>query len=80
MDIIQRLKIEKQLEILDNLTDIAAELYGDLFVCEDKFWGSPTEIQMKKVNLELFELGYRYNPTLKEKVAAKIIMKERKQK
>jgi hypothetical protein len=80
MDIIQRLKIEKQLEILDNLTDIAAELYGDLFVCEDKFWGSPTEIQMKKVNLELFELGYRNNPTLKEKVAAKIIMKERKQK
>lgn len=80
MDIIQRLKIEKQLEILDNLTDIAAELYGDLFVCEDKFWGSPTEIQMKKVNLELYELGYRIKPTLKEKVAAKIIMKERKRK
>jgi len=80
MDIIQRLKIEKQLEILDNLTDIAAELYGDLFVCEDKFWDSPTEIQMKKVNLELFELGYRNNPTLKEKVVAKIIDKERRQK
>jgi hypothetical protein len=80
MDIIQRLKIEKQLEILDNLTDIAAELYGDLFVCEDKFWNSPTEIQMKKVNQELYELGYRIKPTLKEKVAAKIIMKERKRK
>ena len=80
MDIIQRLKIEKQLEILDNLTDIAAELYGDLFVCEDKFWDSPTEIEMKKVNLELFELGYRNNPTLKEKVVAKIIDKERRQK
>lgn len=80
MDIIQKLKIEKQLEILDNLTDIAAELYGDLFVCNDKFWESPTEKQMKKVNELLYELGYRYKPTLKEKISAKLISKERDKK
>lgn len=80
MDIIQKLKIEKQLEILDNLTDIAAELYGDLFVCNDKFWESPTEKQMKKVNELLYGLGYRYNPTLKEKIGAKLISKERNKK
>jgi len=80
MDIIQRLKIEKQREVLDNLTDIAAELYGELFVCNDKFWNSPTEIQMKKVNQELYELGYRIKPTLHQKIGAKIVMKERKRK
>lgn len=80
MDIIQKLKIEKQLEILDNITDIAAELYGDLFVCNDKFWGSPTERQMKNVNELLYELGYRYNPTLKEKISAKLISEERNKK
>jgi len=35
---------------------------------------------MKKVNQELYELGYRIKPTLHQKIGAKIVMKERKRK
>jgi hypothetical protein len=78
MDIIQKLKIEKLLELRDNLSDIAVELYGELYVCNDSFWNSPTEKELQKVEIELFELGWKHQPTLFEKIGAKIINKKRK--
>jgi hypothetical protein len=77
MDIIQKLKIENLLEKRDVLTDIAVELYGEMFVCKDKFWGSPIEKDLEKVTNELFDLGWEYTPTLKERIVAKQIKKER---
>jgi len=50
--------ITELLELRDVLTDIAAELYGDMFVTNEAFWGSPTERQMFEVEERLSNLGY----------------------
>jgi hypothetical protein len=47
----------------DILSDIASELYGDLYVCNDNFWGSPTEREMYKVEESLSNLGFIYTPS-----------------
>ena len=47
----------------DILCDIASELYGDLYVCNDNFWGSPTEREMYKVEESLSNLGFEYIPS-----------------
>lgn len=78
MDIIQKLKIEELLETREHLTDIAVELYGEMFITEDKFWDSPVEKDMNRVVMKLYDLGYRYEPSLKEKVIAKILKKDGK--
>ena len=48
--------IEELLEERENLFEIASILYGDMFITEDKFWGSPTELQLQRVydKLDLF--------------------------
>ena len=51
------------LEMRDILSDIASELYGDLYVCNDNFWGSPTEKEMYKVEESLSNLGFKYIPS-----------------
>ena len=35
--------IDELLEERDNLFEIASVLYGDMFVTNESFWGSPTE-------------------------------------
>lgn len=50
--------IQELLEKRDVLTDIAAELYGDMFITVDEFWGSPTEREMSVVDDELANLGW----------------------
>jgi len=50
--------IQELLEKRDLLFDIAVELYGELWVAEEKFWGSPTEIEMREINSQLLDLGY----------------------
>ena len=77
MDIIQKLKIDNLLEKREILTDIAFELYGEMFVCEDRFWGSPIDKDLCKVTNDLFDLGWEYTPTLKERIVAKQIKRER---
>jgi len=77
MDIIQKLKINNLLEKREILTDIAVELYGEMFVCEDRFWGSPIDKDLCKVTNDLFDLGWEYTPTLKERIVAKQIKRER---
>jgi hypothetical protein len=47
----------------DILSDIASELYGDLYVCNDDFWNSPTEREMYKVEESLSNLGFKYIPS-----------------
>ena len=47
----------------DILSDIASELYGEFYVCNDNFWGSPTEKEMYKVEESLSNLGFKYIPS-----------------
>jgi hypothetical protein len=67
----------KELKKLQNvLHDIAAELYGDLWIMNDKFWGSPTERQLREVTIQLIDLGETIEPTEEQEELAKIIAKK----
>jgi hypothetical protein len=50
--------INELLEKRDILSDIAIELYGEWWITNDKFWNSPTELELRKVESQLFDLGY----------------------
>ena len=50
--------INELLEKREILGDIAVELYGDFWITNDEFWGSPTERQMLEVTEQLNELGW----------------------
>jgi hypothetical protein len=66
----------KELKKLQNvLHDIAAELYGDLWVMNDKFWGSPTERQLREVTMQLIDLGETIEPTEEQEELAKKLQK-----
>ena len=60
--------INELLEKRDHLMDIAAILYGDMYVCNDKFWGSPTEQDMLNVELALESLGYDSSANCSEEI------------
>ena len=68
--------IEELLEKRNTLTDIAAELYGDLFITVDEFWGSPTERQMGLVDDELANLGWEPETTPEIIALAEIILQD----
>jgi hypothetical protein len=68
--------IKELLEKQELLGDIAAELYGDLWIMNEKFWGSPTEREMLEVTMGLMNLGYTVEPTPEQEEAAKIIGKK----
>ena len=68
--------IKELLEKQELLGEIAAELYGDLWIMNEKFWGSPTEREMQEVTMSLMNLGYRVDITPEGEEAAKIIAKE----
>ena len=55
---------------------MAAELYGDLWVMNDKFWGSPTERQLREVTMQLIDLGETIDATEEQIEAAKKIAKK----
>ena len=50
--------INELLEKREVLGDIAAELYGDLWITNDDFWGSQTERDLNEVNEQLQDLGW----------------------
>ena len=50
--------INELLEKRKILGEIAAELYGDFWITNDEFWGSPTERQMQEVTEQLNDLGW----------------------
>jgi hypothetical protein len=67
----------KELKKLQNiLHDMAAELYGDLWIMNDKFWNSPTERQLREVTMQLIDLGVTIDPSDEQREAAKIIGKK----
>jgi hypothetical protein len=48
-------------ELLDKqitLHDIASVLYGEDYIFQKQFWGSPTELEMKEIYEQLDILGY----------------------
>ena len=68
--------IEELLDKRNVLTDIAAELYGDLFITVDEFWGSPTEREMGIVDQELAELGWEPETTPEIIALAEILLQD----
>ena len=68
--------IEELLDKRNTLTDIAAELYGDLFITIDEFWGSPTEREMSIVDDELANLGWEPETTPEIIALAEIILQD----
>jgi len=67
----------KELKKLQSiLHDMAAELYGDLWIMNDKFWGSPTERQLREVTMQLIDLGETFEPTEEQEELAKKIAKK----
>ena len=68
--------IQELLEKRNTLTDIATELYGDMFVTVDEFWGSPTERQMGIVDDELINLGWESETTPEIIALAEILLQE----
>ena len=68
--------IEELLEKRNTLTDIATELYGDMFITVDEFWGSPTERQMGIVDDELINLGWESETTPEIIALAEIILQD----
>ena len=57
------------------LFQIAEELYGELWIGEEAFWGSPTEQQLLGVHERLFNLGWSEDITPKQFETVKEIAK-----
>jgi hypothetical protein len=68
--------IKELMEKQNTLADIAAELYGDLWIMNEKFWGSPTERELWEVTGKLFDLGFSHTPTPEQEETAKIISRK----
>jgi hypothetical protein len=67
----------KELKEKQNLlSEIAAVLYGDLWIMNDKFWGSPTEQELREVTMQLIDLGETIEPTGEQEELAKKIAKK----
>ena len=67
--------IEELLEHRQTLFEIAEVLYGDLWIGEEAFWGSPTEQQLLGIHERLFNLGWSEDITPKQFETAKEIAK-----
>jgi ABC-type amino acid transport substrate-binding protein len=57
----------------DVLADIAQVLYGEDWITEETFWGSPTELEMAQVEAQLADLGWSPEITKEQEAAAEII-------
>jgi len=51
--------IQELLEQKNTLCQIAQVLYGDNYILQEEFWGSPTEQEIKSVWQQLDLLGYQ---------------------
>lgn len=68
--------IDELLEERDNLFEIASVLYGDMFITNKSFWGSPTELQLQRVYDKLDLFGHEDEEPTDEMIeAAKILEK-----
>ena len=50
--------IQELLDERETLIEIARVMYGDLYVIQQDFWGSPTERELKRVYEQLELLGH----------------------
>ena len=50
--------IQELLDERETLHEIASVMYGDFYVIQQDFWGSPTERELKRVYEQLDLLGY----------------------
>ena len=67
----------KELKKKQNLlSEIAAELYGDLWIMNEKFWGSPTEKELREVTMQMIDLGHTIEPSEEQEELAKKIAKK----
>jgi len=67
----------KELKRKQNLlSEIAAELYGDLWIMNEKFWGSPTEKELREVTMQMIDLGHTIEPSEEQEELAKKIAKK----
>ena len=60
--------IQELLDERDTLHEIASVMYGDLYVIQQDFWGSPTERELKRVYEQLDLLGHE-DPITEEQQA-----------
>ena len=60
--------IQELLHERGTLHEIASVLYGDFYVIQQDFWGSPTERELKRVYEQLELLGYE-DPITEEQQA-----------
>ena len=60
--------IQELLDERNTLHDIARVMYGDLYVIQQDFWGSPTERELKRVYEQLELLGHE-DPITEEQQA-----------
>ena len=51
-------RIEELLEKRQMLVEIAAVMYGDMYITNENFWKSQTEREMFEIEAELDELGH----------------------
>lgn len=69
--------IEELLEKREDLFEIAALLYGNSFITNQAFWGSPTEKHLQEIYEELYNLGYKFPESSPEQIEqAKRIAKD----
>jgi len=62
--------IERLLEIREMLFETAEALYGEMFLMEDKFWGSVTDRQLQDNTIQLETLGHQFEEPSEEQLEA----------
>lgn len=62
--------IERLLEIREMLFETAEALYGEMFLMEDKFWGSVTDRQLQDNTIQLETLGHQFEQPSEEQLEA----------
>lgn len=62
--------VERLLEIRQMLFETAEALYGEMFLMEDKFWGSVTDRQLQDNTFQLEDLGHQFEQPSEEQVEA----------
>jgi hypothetical protein len=63
-------RIEELLEKRDMLVEVAALMFGDMYVINEEFWKSDTERELFDIEAELDELGYEEEGITPEMEAA----------
>jgi len=68
--------IDELLEKREDLFKIASVLYGDMFITDESFWGSPTELQLREVYEKLDLYGHKDEEPTDEMIKAAEIVKK----